>query len=156
MALIALERQIWASVIGFALVNVNVKGLETNITQKDRQWILKIYFLCTLCMLSVSLQTSEGWVPNKAGSMDHRYGRNIQGGSIAISGWSKFAAVFTPLSVDCHRWVFKMTGRRKTIHEDISKKRGHWVIIQRDMNILATSEKQGHAVKKNSFSRGKS
>lgn len=28
----------------------------------------------------------RGWVPNKAGSMDHIYGEDIQGGSIAISG----------------------------------------------------------------------
>lgn len=43
----------------------------------------------TVCMQSVSLQTfggGGGWVLNKAGSMDHRYGGDIQSGSIAISG----------------------------------------------------------------------
>lgn len=49
--------------------------------------------------------------------------------------------LFTPLSVDCHRWVFKMTGRRQTAHKDMSKKRGHRVTIQRDMNTSATSGK---------------
>ncbi len=41
---------------------------------------LSLYTL-TVCMHSVSLQTfggGRGWVPNKAGSMDHRYGGDIQ------------------------------------------------------------------------------
>lgn len=67
-----------------------MKGMGTNITEKDSQWILKIHFLCTLTvgMHSVSLQASgggQGWVPYKARSMDHRYGGDIQGESIAIS-----------------------------------------------------------------------
>lgn len=48
VALTASERQIGASVLGFALVSVIMKGMETNNTQKDRQWILKIHFVCTL------------------------------------------------------------------------------------------------------------
>lgn len=40
VALTPSERQIGASVLGFALVSVIMKGMETNNKQKDRQWIL--------------------------------------------------------------------------------------------------------------------
>lgn len=72
-----------------------MEGMGTSSTQKkDRQWFLKInlsVYTLTVGMHSVSLQTSghgggRGLVPNKAGSMDHRCGGDIQGGSIAISG----------------------------------------------------------------------
>lgn len=73
-------------------------------------------------------------------SIVHRHERG-HSGLEAEPHHDELDLLFTPLSVDCHRWVFKMAGRRQTAHEDISKKRGHAVTIQRDMKISAASGK---------------
>lgn len=50
---------------------------------------LSVYTVCMHSVVPTNIfggGGGRGWVPNKAGSMNHRYGGNIQDGSIAISG----------------------------------------------------------------------
>lgn len=71
-----------------------MKGMGTNNTQKDRQWILEnqiaVYTLHAQ-FVPTDIWGRERLGNTKAVSMDHKYGGDIQGGSIAISGLSKFA-----------------------------------------------------------------
>lgn len=67
-----------------ALVTVNMKGMETNVTQRTGNVCVEMDSRHAQCV------PVGGWEQSKAGSMDHRYEEDIQGGSIAKSG-SKLA-----------------------------------------------------------------
>lgn len=85
-------------------------------------------------MQSVLTDVQGAKKQNKAGSVITNTEEDIRDGSIAKSGRSKFSIYPAECGLPSVFFCL-MTGRRKPIHEDISKKRGHWSYNTRDMTI---------------------
>lgn len=88
----------------------------------------------TVGMQSVLTDVRGGEEQNRAGSVTTNTEEDIRDGSIAKSGRSKFSIYPSECGLPSVCFCL-MTGRRKPMHEDISKKRGHWSYNTRDMKI---------------------